>query len=253
MKILIVDDNIDLASGLYEILSIENHDVSIYDNAEEALHACTTKRFDIGFLDVKLPGMNGVNLFKEIKTLSPDTKLFIISGYRMTQIIEECSGINNIGILSEHTNNEDIVNYISNIDNTPISLTVSSSECFPVWLSKQLSDQKIKSLISRFDQLHMYNTNNYDVLIIETDKPLIYALIDFIDFRKSGNKTPIVLVSRNFINRLEPNKLHSLEFTGCLFKPFKPEDIISIVDNITHNNRFDMDNFDSTIQTNTIQ
>lgn len=229
MNILIVDDNIDLANGLREILSIDNHDIDIFYNAEDALISLKTKIFDAAFIDVKLPGMNGVELFRIIKENSPETHLFLISGYRITQIIEECTGIANTNYINEHSNDDELLNYVNNLDATPLSIAFTESDNCIENLNRKLKDAGKKALITSDQQPVSYNFDDYDILIFHTSKPLIYSLINFIALRKQGNNIPTILVSNMNTTDNSRNKLHSLQLTGCIFKPFQLENILDIV------------------------
>ena len=232
MRILIVDDNIDLANGLQEILLLDKHHVCVFYTAEDALAACRNQEFDIAFIDVKLPGMNGVELFRIIKETAPETHVFIISGYRITQIIEESTGIEHTVILHEHTNHDEIVNYISNIDSTPLTLAIAETDNYISKLASQFIEMGKKPLITNEQHLSHHNLADYDAVILNTSKPLIYALISFIEIKKQGHNIPTVLISDKSLDDYSKNKLHSLHLTGCIFKPFQLEQILDIVDSV---------------------
>ncbi|MCW8854751.1 MAG: response regulator [Gammaproteobacteria bacterium] len=248
MKILIVDDNIDLANGLQEILQIDNHHVSIFHNAEDALLACQNQIFDIAFIDVKLPGMNGVELFSIIKNTMPETYLFIISGYRITQIIEESTGIEHTPILNEQTNQNEIIEHINNIDSIPLTLAIAETDDYISRLANQFHEMNKKPLIIDEQQLVNYNLADYDVIILNTKETLIYALTNFMQLRNQGYNIPTILISEKSIGDHSKNALHTLELTGCIFKPFQLEQILGIVESIQINKEIHTNNTISTNQ-----
>ena len=79
LRILIVDDEPLIRDGLCRFLD-KNSSVMTVGSAEEALEEIRTQHYDLCFLDVILPGMNGVEAMKIIKELSPSTKVAIMSG-----------------------------------------------------------------------------------------------------------------------------------------------------------------------------
>ena len=234
MRILIVDDNIDLANGLQEILLLDKHHVCVFYTAEDALAACSNQEFDIAFIDVKLPGMNGVELFKIIKETTPETHVFIISGYRITQIIEESTGIGHTVILNEHTSDNEIADYVNNIASTPLTLAIAETHNYISKLANQFIEMGKKPLLTNEHDLTNCNLADYDALILNTSKPLIYGLINFIELKKQGYTIPTVLISDKSIDDNSKNKLHSFQLTGCIFKPFQLEQILDIVDTVTN-------------------
>ena len=78
-KILIVDDQISLCNHLQTVLEMEGYQADIAHNAGQALAALSSQSFDILLTDMKLPGMNGLELFKKARKIDPD-----ISGIIMT-------------------------------------------------------------------------------------------------------------------------------------------------------------------------
>ena len=79
LRILIVDDEPLIRDGLCRFLD-KDSSVMTVGSAEEALEEIRTQHYDLCFLDVILPGMNGMEAIKIIKELSPSTKVAIMSG-----------------------------------------------------------------------------------------------------------------------------------------------------------------------------
>ena len=79
LRVLVVDDEPLIREVLCRFLD-KNSSVMTVGSAEEALEEIRTQHYDLCFLDVILPGMNGVEAMKIIKELSPSTKVAIMSG-----------------------------------------------------------------------------------------------------------------------------------------------------------------------------
>ncbi len=79
LRILVVDDEPLIRDGLCRFLD-KDSSVMTVGSAEEALEEIRMQHYDLCFLDVILPGMNGVEAMKIIKELSPSTKVAIMSG-----------------------------------------------------------------------------------------------------------------------------------------------------------------------------
>ena len=79
LRVLVVDDEPLIREVLCRFLD-KNSSVMTVGSAEEALEEIRTQHYDLCFLDVILPGMNGVEAIKIIKELSPSTKVAIMSG-----------------------------------------------------------------------------------------------------------------------------------------------------------------------------
>ena len=80
-KILIVDDEASIREALRQLFEYEFHQVSVAGQAAEAMERLRTVHPDIIFLDVKLPGMNGLELLARIKEEDPGAMVVMISGH----------------------------------------------------------------------------------------------------------------------------------------------------------------------------
>jgi two-component system response regulator HydG len=79
-RLLVVDDNAALAENLKEILEAEGWTVSVCLDSLEASRDQDLS-FDVALLDVRMPGMNGVELFRELSRHHPDARFFLMSGH----------------------------------------------------------------------------------------------------------------------------------------------------------------------------
>jgi len=79
-KILIVEDEKSLRELLKHRLSQKGNVVECFGSAEEVLQAISSKEYDVALVDLKLPGMNGLDLLQELKSKS-NVETIIITGH----------------------------------------------------------------------------------------------------------------------------------------------------------------------------
>ncbi|MGD8563532.1 MAG: response regulator [Desulfarculaceae bacterium] len=82
LRILLVDDEKNIREALYEYLkAINRHEVVTASNGQEALDHLSQGRFDCAFLDLKMPGMTGVEVLSAIKNIDQTLPVVIMTGY----------------------------------------------------------------------------------------------------------------------------------------------------------------------------
>lgn len=81
MKILIVDDSKNIRITIQHLLENENHEFDIAMNGEEALDKILTNEFDLVFLDIRMPTMDGMEVLREIRKKGNKTPVVILSAY----------------------------------------------------------------------------------------------------------------------------------------------------------------------------
>lgn len=80
--VMIVDDDLDLAEGLAELLELHGHSVAIAGNGKEAVERFRSSDYDVTFMDVRMPVMNGVDSFFEIRRLKPNARIVMMTGFK---------------------------------------------------------------------------------------------------------------------------------------------------------------------------
>ena len=75
LRVFIVDDDRDHAESIADVLTLRGFETELAFSGEAGLARFREAEFDIVFMDVKLPGMNGVETFFEFRKLQPDVKV----------------------------------------------------------------------------------------------------------------------------------------------------------------------------------
>jgi DNA-binding NtrC family response regulator len=81
-NVMIVDDDQDLAESLAELLEMSGCTVTTVANGREAVLTHGKRDFDVTFMDVRMPIMNGVDSFFEIRKLKPNAKIVMMTGFK---------------------------------------------------------------------------------------------------------------------------------------------------------------------------
>ena len=88
-SILIVDDNIGQCKTMSFILKRNGYAVTTADNGSEALAIVEKKPFDIIFMDIKMPLMNGLEAYKQVKKIRPEARVIMMTAYAVEDLVQE--------------------------------------------------------------------------------------------------------------------------------------------------------------------
>ncbi len=81
IKVLVIDDETGIREGSTRILSRMGCSVSGAANGEEGLNVLAQKRIHIVLLDLKMPGMDGMEVLRRIQADQPDILVIVITGF----------------------------------------------------------------------------------------------------------------------------------------------------------------------------
>jgi len=80
-SILVVDDEETIGIGISEILRDEGFEVAYVISGLDAIEAVRERSYNLVFMDIVMPGMNGLEAFREIKKERPATRVVLFTGY----------------------------------------------------------------------------------------------------------------------------------------------------------------------------
>ena len=230
LKILILDDDIDLAQSLAEILETEGHKITLVHDGITAIEAFKANDYDVAFFDVRMPGMNGVESFIEIKKIKPDARVFMMTGYSVDQLLEQALENGALGVLRKPF---DINQLIEKLDGIKEGLVVvaDNDPNFIDVIVPALEDDGYNVLVARtgIEALKVVN-NNVSFLILDLDLPILSGVEVYLEMKKRGIQVPTILVTaRRDGQSQDIVDLCRREVSGFFRKPFDIKEVIKII------------------------
>ncbi|SIS72955.1 response regulator [Alicyclobacillus vulcanalis] len=104
-KVLVVDDQFGIRVLLHEVLQREGYEVFQAANGPSALQIVERERPDLVLLDMKIPGMDGLEILRNIRKLGVDAKVIMMTAYGELDLIHEAM---EMGALAHFTKPFDI-------------------------------------------------------------------------------------------------------------------------------------------------
>jgi DNA-binding NtrC family response regulator len=81
IKVLLVDDEVGFTASLNKVLTSRGFEVKEAKDGLMALSMIGAEHFDVVVLDIKMPGMDGNQVFREISRLTTDTRVIVLTGH----------------------------------------------------------------------------------------------------------------------------------------------------------------------------
>jgi two-component system, NtrC family, response regulator HydG len=114
-RVLVVDDDVMMAKTLTEILQLRGWEVATAFDGVEAVAAATAERFDVVLMDIKMPGMNGVQAFKAMKAANPAAKVVLMTAYAAQELIGEAEREGVMRVLPKPVNVGALLEYLAGL------------------------------------------------------------------------------------------------------------------------------------------
>jgi len=80
-KILVIDDEKSIRNTLKDILEYEKYEVDLAEDGNKGIEKVRGAEYDIVLCDIKMPGLDGIEVLERLTILAPDTPVVMISGH----------------------------------------------------------------------------------------------------------------------------------------------------------------------------
>ena len=113
VKVLVVDDDRRMVRTICDILKIKGFQVLAAYSGEEAVEQVKAMAPDCVMMDIKMPGIDGVEAFRMIKELIPDLQVVLMSAYAGEERMIEARRLGASAILAKPINFQPLLSYLS--------------------------------------------------------------------------------------------------------------------------------------------
>jgi len=117
--VLVIEDDRDFAESLVIALSTRNCKVQVAPTGEDGLRMFNSGHYDITFMDIKLPGKNGVQCLAEIVASYPQAKVVMMTGYSDPALLEQARRAGAMDILRKPFRMRELLAYIDRLQGDP--------------------------------------------------------------------------------------------------------------------------------------
>jgi two-component system, NtrC family, response regulator HydG len=135
LRILVVDDEPDTCANLSDILTEQGYRVDVAHDGLAALELVKKNAYDVALLDLKMPGIDGLELYRRIRTISADTVAIVVTAYASSTTATSVLGAGAWKILSKPVNLPQLLGFVGQAISQPLVLVVDDDRelCDTLW------------------------------------------------------------------------------------------------------------------------
>ncbi len=223
-RLLVVDDDLDTCANLADILTDIGYEVRTAPDATTALRALDEQAFDIVLLDLKLPGMDGLQLYRELKRRSASTLAILITGFADAETHERAEQLGVWRILPKPVDVPALLPMISEAAKQPLLLIVDDDHDFCASLYDVLRERSFRVGIAGSAQEAARQMDRQEFPIVLVDWRLPDAdglkLLEQIHIQHPQARTMLLTGYRHELSqRLEQNSLPGVDI--FFYKPLE--------------------------------
>ncbi|GAX62131.1 response regulator receiver protein [Candidatus Scalindua japonica] len=227
LNILVVDDEPGIRITLTEILEDEGYNVIAAADGYKGIAAAQKKNFEIAFIDMRMPGINGIETFKEIKRISPGTTVFLMTAFLAEETLNEMVGLEIQAILDKPLDLDVILKTLKE-DLTKTTILVVDDECsFRETLKEVLGKNGYSAYVAEdgLTAIKMAKETHFDIVFIDVMLPGINGFQTLEKIKEIDPATNVIMMTdQNIDDFIEPAVSR-----GAFAHLTKPVDLVKLL------------------------
>lgn len=235
--ILIVDDDVYLAQSLALIFKHKGYAVSIAANGLAAIEQVKTTPFDLVLIDLKMPGMNGIETYQHLKRFCPNLAAFLMTGLVDE---EQTQAARQAGVLHVLVKPLDIDHVLTLIPialarHQRLALIVDDypESCLHITRTLERKGYQVTWVESGEQAIQAVQQHHYQIVFIDFKLPTIDGLQTYLALHAlDPNITAIMITGYREEMKAQVQAALTNNAYACLYKPFDAHQILTLVEEI---------------------
>ena len=234
LRILIVDDDRRMARTLSDILKVKGYEAEAAYSGPEALDMMEKGYFDCVLADIKMPEINGVELYKAIKEEQPDLPVVLMTAYSSDKLVEEGLEEGAVASLTKPLDINLLLSFFSSLAKGGSVVIVDDDPQFARTLGDILRARgfAVSELSDPQDIVEMLRPDG-QVVLVDMKLNNISGLEVLKEIRERHPHLPVVVVTgyREEMSQAIGAALKMNAYT-CLYKPFEIDELLQVLTEI---------------------
>ncbi len=231
-RILIVDDEPDTCENLSDILTDLGYDVDTAQDGFAALELVEKNTFDIALLDLRMPGMDGLELYRRIRQISAATVAIVVTAYASSDTAKSVLSAGAWKIVPKPVNIGNLLNLVSNALDAPLVLVVDDDRdlCDNLWEIFHERGYRVCTAHDQPDAEKKLREHRFHVVLIDMKLPAGDGQQVLHTLRQADREARSILIT-GFTGEMESKVQQALAAgaSAVCYKPFDIEKLLSTV------------------------
>jgi len=233
-NILVVDDLRSSRLTLGGILEDEGHNVVLAENGYQAIEAAKQISFDLVFMDIKMPGINGVQTFREVKKINPQAVVIMMTAYSVEDLVREALEEGAYAVVYKPFDMEHIVDIIEAALHKTLILVVddyfADRETLKVILEER--GYRVTTAETGVEALGKVKEKHFDIIFLDIRLPDTDGTQIFEEVKAIDSEVAVIMVTGYSEEEVIRRAISQGAYT-CIYKPFDVEKIVTLVGEIS--------------------
>ena len=233
-NIMVVDDLRSMRLTLGGILEDKGHNVVTAENGYQAIEAVRKTHFDVIFMDIKMPGINGVQTFREIRKIDQKAVTIMMTAYSVEDLVAEALREGAYAIVYKPFDMDKIIALIEKLLRKKILILVVDDQFGDRETLKVILEGKgyrVATAKDGTEAIQMVKGGHYDIIFLDIRMPDMNGVETFDRVKTIDPRAAVIMMTGYTDEELMERAISHGAYT-CIRKPFDMEKLTALVEKI---------------------
>jgi two-component system, NtrC family, response regulator HydG len=237
-NVLIVDDNVGLIKTMSFVLERRGYTVDTAQNGMEAVAKVEKKAYDVIFMDVQMPLMNGVETHRKIKEIRPGSAVVMMTAFAVEDLVREALRDGAYGILHKPVDMEKVIALVEDARksrNGMLILVVDDDHgtCSMLQSVLEAHGYRVALAHNGEEAVEVVRARACQIILIDMKLPTINGLETYLAIRESSPQTIAIMMTayREEMDELVEEALTNSAY-ACIYKPIDMGRLLALIGEI---------------------
>jgi two-component system, NtrC family, response regulator HydG len=231
-RIIIVDDDRDLAESLAEVLEMRGFEVELAHSGEEGVVKYRKHPFDLVVMDVQMPGMNGLDAFLEMRKCNPAAQVMMMTGFSVEKVLSDALAHGAVGVLHKPFAVADLLAEVEKTTRSRAVLIADDDADFVESIVPIVEERGFAVAVARDGREAVERAlgGEFACMILDLRLPVLNGLEVYLELQSRGRQLPTIIVTGYAVE--EGVRADALRGAAedYLVKPIDPSRLLSAIE-----------------------
>lgn len=171
VKVLVVDDEEVIRTFMTRLLQLEGAEAAVAESGKQSLEMVKAARYDIIFVDARMPGLDGPETIKELKKISPASTYVMMTGYSLDTLLKKMDGETVEAFITKPFEIKEIVSILEDFvrqkstEEISTILIVETEAAVSKFLGKLMKDYIVTTVETGKEALELLRRSEFDLIL----------------------------------------------------------------------------------------
>jgi len=233
VNLLIVDDDISLLETIGDVFQDRGYNVAMVEDGRRAIKLVSRRYFDVILIDIKMPGINGLDTYKEVKKIIPTAAVIMMTGDSKEELVKKAIEEGAYTVIYKPFNVKRVIKVVEEALKKPVILIVDDRIEDRETLKDILDGRGYRAVLAKdgYEAVALAQKGSFDVILLDIKMPGMDGVKTLERIKEFRPDTGVIMMTAYSMEEFVEESLRKGAYT-CLFKPINVEKMLEAIQKV---------------------